>query len=93
MLEQSDMLRNMAQALKRVLIIGETVKEKKKKAQLAHWLCGSVCYMQTAPCLCACETFGTLRLSASLFCPCESRKYQFRRVHQICFLKEPRLVM
>lgn len=73
MLEQSDMLRNMAQALKGVLIIGETVKEKKKKkAQLEHWLCGSVCYMQTAPCLCACETFSTLRLSASLFCPRES---------------------
>lgn len=51
MLEQSDVLHNLTQLLKGVLIIGQLSrsesekKKKKRNKRLEHWLCRSVCCM------------------------------------------------
>lgn len=76
MLEQSDVLHNLTQLLKGVLIIGQLSRSepgKKKRKETNGWNTDSAGV--SAACIIACETLSRSCLSASLFCPHNSRKY------------------
>lgn len=78
MLEQSDVLHNLTQLLQGVLIIGQLSRKRIRKKEKSSWNTDSAGV--SAACIGACETLSKSCLSASLFCPHNSRKYQFKRV-------------